>query len=602
MHVQSKWTGVGGAVLLVALAGFVPACDDESSAKTNHACTTEPPSEAPDPGKMLSYTRLLRRTKLTLTGQPPSTEEYDAIVQAADDTEREAILQSTIDAALDSVDFYQEMVSYGHELIHNPQFNRGGSNEIYWVGDLSAHLYTCDAGTLHAGAYGVFSNYPQLGDPKALCDDPAAPIADVEPWWAAGTMVKAIGRAGNPTAEHNGRDCGVTSVSLYDNTFDDDPNNPGCGCGPNLIYCIPVSAFQPLDHNKNDDERSQRRQAWDEPARFFAHLAYYDRPLSDLVLGNYSVAPMYLQAMYARAGRRLTHNANLDKVAFWHPSNWTATADPAHDAKDPLAWREFVVETLNPTLLALSPNAERSGSEDRTSAFDPRKDSGQPNGVGAAGVLTMPGVLSGFARERVRGARFLETFACKRFVPPPADVQFNAYLRDPATEGVCQHCHAVVDPASIHFKRWGFGGYNNEPIMAGIGDWQWPQNPYADPWRRWDENFLPNTRITPVTEAELQANPLARFIDFLPPDQTLFGLTSDGTIGPLGFGKLLVKSGEFDHCMVRRLYQKFIGREVDAGSEAPLVNDLVAEFIAQGRALRPFVRYLLETEQFRRGL
>lgn len=593
------------AAFLFSLGASVTACEEspaDTTPETSGTCETGTTAEPPPVGQLVSYPRLLRRALLTLEGRLPTMEEYDEMVSAPDDAAREAILEATVQASLESTAFYREMVRFGHDYFHNTQYLKGGSNEIYWNGDLQAHLYPCAAGTAHQGALGVFANYPELGDPPSICDDPAAPIADIEPWWQAGTTVKVIGRSANTNAEHNGIDCGVASVSLYDNTFADDANDPGCGCGPNLVYCNPISDYNTLHHNRNDDERSQRRQAWEEPARFFAHLAWHDRPLSDLVLGNYSVGPLYLQAMYLRMGRRNSDNKHLDQSKFWQPSTWTAPADPEHDQKDPLAWREFVVETLNPDLLALSPDGGASGSEDRTYTFDPRAEPGEPEGVGAAGVLTMMGSLSAFARERVRAARWLETFACKKFVPPPPDVEFNPYLRDPATEGVCQHCHTIIDPAAIHFKRWDFEGYSNAPMMGGIARWKWEPGVYGEPWERWQNTFLPDTKMTPVTQADIDASPDARFIDFLPPDQKLFGLTSDGTIGPLGFAKLLVKSGELDRCLVQRLYRRFLGRTIDIGSEQALVSELSDRFVKDGRKLRPFVRFLFQSEQFRRGL
>ena len=47
--------------------------------------------------------------------------------------------------------------------------------------------------------------------------------------------------------------------------------------------------------------------------------------------------------------------------------------------------------------------------------------------------------------ERVRAARWLENLTCREFAPPPAEVAFAPYQRDPGTEGVCQHCHQIID-------------------------------------------------------------------------------------------------------------------------------------------------------------
>lgn len=574
---------------------------------------------APDPGAELSYTRLLRRVDLSLLGRPPAYEDYEKILAAPDDAARDAMIDGAIESALASKEFYRALVSYGHDYLRTSAMNRGGVNVNDWVGSQMAMMEQCPATSKHPGAFYVFgADYPEFGDPESYCYDLDREgrrflplVRSIEPWWAPGREVTVIGRAGSGVREHDGIDCGRVYVGLHGIALNDSHDKPLCSCGPNLVYCIPrmwggrasMSAVSGTNgYGSNDFEDSQRRQGWDEPARLFAHIAWNDRPLSDLVLANYSVAPFALQTLYVKMGRRTSANKALDDLRFWDPSTWHGPADPEHDPRDPLAWREFVVETLNPNLLALSPNGAPSGSLDRTYRFDPRTTTDAPIGFGAAGVLTSMGALSSFARERVRAARWLETFACVSFVPPPPDAQFNAFQRDPATEGVCQHCHALMDLAAIHFKRWDFDGQVNVPMMGGVGDWSWPSDASKEPWARWEATYIHDTKLTPATEAEIAANPNARFIDFLPPDEKLFGTTSDGTIGPLGFGKILVQSGEFDKCAVQRLYERFVGRKIDPSTEQPFVEKLVGEFVAHDRALRPFLRYVLHTDQFRRGL
>jgi len=92
------------------------------------------------------------------------------------------------------------------------------------------------------------------------------------------------------------------------------------------------------------------------------------------------------------------------------------------------------------------------------------------------------------------------------------------------------------------------------------------------------------------------------FIDFLPPDQTLLGEVSDGTVGPLGFSKLIIKSGAYDRCVVRRLHQFVLGRDIDPAKETGYLDLLTAQYVADGRKARPFVKHLTQSELFRRGL
>ena len=141
-------------------------------------------------------------------------------------------------------------------------------------------------------------------------------------------------------------------------------------------------------------------------------------------------------------------------------------------------------------------------------------------------------------------------------------------------------------------------------MMPGIGPWLIPNDYTAGhfPYARWRQSYIPNTVLTPITEEELAANEYARFLEFLPAGQSVFGVESDGTVGPLGFGKMLVTSGEFDRCAVRRLSERFLGRDLDPAKEAGYIDALVEKFVANDRQLKPFVRALLREPAFGRGL
>jgi hypothetical protein len=437
-------------------------------------------------------------------------------------------------------------------------------------------------------------------------------VNTVEPWWAPGTRVEVLGKAGSnvtQVVDTKGQtlDCGIASGGYYD------PMLPtGCGCGPNLVWCAPLAG---LGSASNHDLGVQRRHPYEEPARLFAHLAWHDRPLSDLVIGNYSVGTNWLRALYVRFGRQMGSSTVDANTTWWRPDADTAPRDPMHPTpNDPQAWREFVFEDLEPFHLSLTGNRARSGSLERTYHFDPRTTTEAPKGLPAAGVLTMIGAMSSFPRERVRAARFLEIFACQSFSPPPADVHFPPYETDPATGGTCLHCHKTLDPAAISFKRWDFSPFQSNyvpwPFLPGVGrhrvtkEWlsgKYPHNG-ASPGYRWRNAFLPNTVLTPVTPEQVAANPEAVLLDTLPDTYTLLGEHGDGTMGPLGFGKILVRSGEFDRCASRKLYSMFIGRELNPASEKRFIDKLAKEFVARDRQLRPFIRYLFEQPELRRGL
>ena len=549
----------------------------------------------------LSATRLLRRIHLTLKGREPSPAQYALAQAAAAGGTLPVFLDGQIDAALASPEFAEQMLAFGHDYLKIGDYKRGsieggiGSN---FKGNQTVDLTPCPVGTLHAGALGHFRGDVNHGDPASLCGDAAAALTNLEPWWAPGTQVRVIGRSGNGLQSSAGTDCGRIYMGESSNNFP----AAGCGRGPNLLYCAPGRSYGPTMYPRDVESNpyladAQRRLLFEEPARLVAHVITTDAPFSDLVLGNYTVAPRRLQHLYARWGRMSSDNAAFDSANWWK----TATD----------GWDKVTFQSIQPNLLDV-----------RTYTFDPRVDMGAPIGVPSAGVLSQLGPNVWYPRERVRAARWLETFACRNFTAPdPSLVFMPAYSNDPARGGTCQHCHTTIDPAAIHFKRLeveedtprhGLGHIN----LGGIGDWQWRktfQTSFADanspggifwfqPYGRWNANFVAGTFLTPVPPSQLMTNPDARFLDFLPSGETLFGQQSDGTIGPLGFAKLIVASGDFDRCAVQTLHQRFVGRKFDPATEAALETQLVQAFTQTGRKVKPLIKLLLQTDEFRRGL
>jgi len=613
MHWHLPWRSAALAAVLFATSGlFGPDAHAQQ-------CEPEPSGPVAPPNDQLSDTRLLRRIVLGLTGSTPTVEQYEAMEAAATPAARASILRSTLDEVLASPKFYERMVNFGHDWITVGAYTTGAVGDAY-QGDMSGHLFRCADNSLHPGAFYAVNEFPS-GDPGQQCNDkdhagqPAVPVVrEVEPWWAPGTTVQVLGAAGSDTKtvtdSSNGTvyDCGIASGGYYD------PGLPrGCGCGPNLVWCSPLAG---LNSTGTGALSGQRRHPYEEPARLFAHLAWHDRPLSDLVIGNYTVGTNWLRALYVRFGRNMGGSKQTDaNTTWWRPDVGNAPRDPMHPTpNDPQAWREFVVEELEPFHLSLTPDRSRSGSIDRTYRFDPRTTTEQIQGVAAAGVLTMMGSMSSFPRERVRAARFLEIFACQNFSPPPADVHFPPLEIDPATGGTCLHCHKTLDPAAIYFKRWDFtphaSFYVPWPFLPGVGkhritaEWISGRYPHdgSSPGARWRNAFVPNTVLTPVTPEQLKANPEAIMLDTMPESYTLLGEHGDGTAGPLGFGKLLIRSGEFDRCAVRKLYSLVIGRDLNPATEKGFIDKLSREFVAGDRKVRPFIRYLFEQPELRRGL
>lgn len=509
--------------------------------------------------------------------------------------EQLAYVDAFIDGALEDARFYDIMFEFSRKWLNLPLIDRTADAPEYGPKQQRV-LTTCKAGTTHAGSLHYYRDDFVSAD--AACNGAAPPIT-VEPWWAPGTTVTLVGSAANTTNQgkvySNGNPKDIDCNGRADGT---------CGCFTNAASCwfdpgtYPGwAAFLP----GNPD--GQRRLLSEEPARLFAHIVWNDRPATDLILSDYSVGPTEVQAAYvnqALAGGDLNV---LTDTSWWSPTAYAgAVADPRHDASDPKAWREYTISARNSFFL-----------KERGYSFDPRHESGVSRGFPSAGMLTSLGFLDAYPRERLRGARALEALACELLLPPGGDVPFNPYKTDPGREGPCQHCHTRIDTAAIHFKRYAkagsaFEGWGARYYMPGVGAWLWDPAwatgayPFGgEPFAQWNKWYRPGSLLTPATDAEVAANPYAVFLDYLPPDSTLLGQTSDGTVGPLGFAKLIVAAGAFDKCVVRRVHERVVGRDIDPTSEAGYLDALTAEFIMNGRLVRPFIKSLTQSPSFRRG-
>lgn len=527
------------------------------------ACTT---SVAHVSANELTPTRQLRRAYLALTLQEPSVERYEALLQTADP---DAFIKQEVEQLLESQAFHDNLMDWGHAYIPIPEYPR--SNPV-WRSSKSSHSDFCDADALHANAIGIFGN---SGDDPAICDDPNARVESMIPWWAPSTMVNVIGQAANTDLTFEGQDCTVSTVGL--NWVK--PVVKGCGCGPQLIFCHrqwPGDRFERgyssttrLDGN-NHHPNSQRRSLHDEPARFLAYLVTQGRDFSDLILSNYTIVDRGLYHMYVRQGHHSQVYPERARDGAW-----------VYDFTAPDEWREVKFSQMHPHLL-----------DDPSYAFDPRVDEGDPLGLPSSGVLTMLGPMAAWPRPRVRAARWLESLACDEFSPPETPIEFPPYRTDPATEGVCLNCHVRLDAAAISFKRT----YDRGGSIAGIGAWKIENLlSYNVDRLRFENSMLPGTVMTPVTEAQVEANSNVRLIDFMPNGQTLLGQSSDGTIGPRGFAKSLLASGAFDQCAVRRAYERFGGRTFDLGIDADELQQHIDAFVESNRDMKSLIRDIVLT-------
>jgi hypothetical protein len=547
---------------------------------------------------VLPAPRLLRRASLALLGVPPTDAQLEAIVALDDEAAQLAAVDAFVADALEDERFYEITFEMAKAWLNVRFIDRTADAPEYGPKQQRV-LAPCEDGTAHAGALHYWRNDYNLDE--GACDA-GSPSLTIEAWWAPGAMVTLVGNAANTSDTGTGYSNG-NPIEIV--CSDGNQAAGSCGCGPHASSCwLDPGSYPGYGAYLEGNPDGQRRLLAEEPARLFAHLVWHDRPATDLVLGTYSVGPTEVQVAYVVQGIAGGRNELADDTRWWRPSDYAAEpVDPLHEAGDPKAWREYEVPDRNPFFLA-----------DRSYHYDPRDDAGPSQGIPAAGMLTSIGFLATYPRERLRAARALEVLACEQLLPPAAGVEFNPYVSDPGREGPCQNCHRRIDPAALHFKRYAkagaaFEGFGAHYYMPGVGErwqfdpvWRTGDYPYhAEPFAQWNKWYAPDTLMTPVSAAEAEADPNVLFLDYLPPDETLLGQTSDGTVGPLGFAKMIVAAGAFDRCVVRRLHERVMGRDIDPALESGYLEALTQEFVAGDRVVRTFIQSLTKSDSFRRG-
>lgn len=253
-----------------------------------------------------------------------------------------------------------------------------------------------------------------------------------------------------------------------------------------------------------------QRAIGEEPLRLMARVAVEDRPWSDIVTADHTIANDLLIEMFG-----------LD-------------AEPGE------GWRQARYTDLRP----------------------------------AAGVLGTNGLwwrftTNPFNHSRARAAAITRLLLCDdylarpvTFVASPALLDVDGSALATQTDPACLACHATLDPiAQVLFGFWPFDMY--EPLEM--------------------ERYHP------------EREPLGE--EFLGVDAAYFGTPMDG-LGDLG--PLLAADPRFPRCAVETLARALWRRDVEL-ADFDQVEVLRRSFVADGERLRPLVRALTDTAEYRAG-
>jgi hypothetical protein len=494
----------------------------------------------PDPALELDPYRYLRAVSLDLRGTAPALEEYDALDGAEDPM---AVIEAKIDEWMESEAFVERVVRRHRDLL--------------WPNVTNVNLLSANAGLrrdrLDDGTMLYWRSNLAMryrGDRIQCLDEPATFDADgnvvaedqgggvqregwvlVRPYWAPDTEVKVCAfDAQEAVSSPSGTDC--SSLAGY--------NDPACGCGPALAWCLFGRSMDPILEAMGTDIELRVRDMLDSGDYldlFTGRLGYVNGPL----------------------------------VHYWRwmtgvPGGTRTTPEPLD--LDRLPDLDYVdVDTWLPL----------------------------PLGAEHAGVLTAPGFLLRFQTDRARANRFYNAFLCQPFQPPSSGIPAaddQVPSQDLQVRDGCKYCHAVLEPSGSYWGRWtesgaGFLAAQDFPplrddcercALFGVG--------CSDECRRYYKtNAL-------AAEEEPYLGWLNAYLFRLPEHHDFVEQ------GPRLLALNAVVDGRLPRCAVRNASTWLLGRDTLA-EEAPWVEEVTGTFVGAGFDYKALTKAVLTSEAYR---
>ena len=395
------------------------------------------------PGATVDRFRLLRQLSLDLYGRPPTVEEYEAVRGLTE------IDDAALRAMLTSDEYFANLREYHRALLWaglEPDFEvvagarrlrrlaagGAGAADDLWR---EPNLRTTFRGRTNVECL----DQPQVNFDAAGRPVPINTITDatcrngtcvqegyviVRPYWDPNVDYKVC--AYDAQALTTGVAANVTCGKLGGiNAAGNVVNDAGCGCGPDLAYCLPEPT--------HPSHIAIRQALIDEPLRIFEQVVRSGQPYFDAFTTRTTFVNGPLKAFYdqlsgsdvpLRAGGTIGYTS---KVGAMPAMNFTDTT-----------WQPMVRDDIH------------------------------------AGVLTTPGYQLRLPTNRARVNRFYSAFRCEPFLPPagglPPDVggvpEPNLRVR-----AGCSSCHATIEVAAAHWGRWRttatYGYFDPEQIDLG---------------------------------------------------------------------------------------------------------------------------------------
>jgi hypothetical protein len=307
---------------------------------------------------------------------------------------------------------------------------------------------------------------------------------------------------------------------------------PGCGCGPNLIYCQTPETYA-----------LTRTSLLEQMGRIVDRVIQEGRPyhevMTDPVVEYNGPISHYLE-----------YQSTLSFDLFGGADETFAVPSiPFTDA----AWRPMA----------------RTGRH--------------------SGVLTTPGYLLRFATLRGRAHRFYNAFECSAFIPNgplPSPFEPCSQHEDLTKRCGCDACHKTLEPMASHWGRFTEYGYSH------LDDVRYPTQgglqctpPLQDVMQLFRCFRL--YELDPVGE-EVPYQGLLNAYVFRTPEERI-----NIDEGPSRLAGASVSSGRFSSCTTRKMWAYFMRRDPTPDEEANVLPDIEASFVASDYDLKTLIRSIV---------
>jgi len=481
----------------------------------------------------------MRAVSLDLRGDVPLPEEYARVETESD------LFDAVIDEWLGGEEFVERAVRYHRDLLWNNINNvrivnyranmtrsRMPNGELVYWRNRQAQIYR---GLDRPPCRFEPATFDSEGNIEVTIDADGNRLegyVQMEPYWAPGTTINVCAF----DAQENAVSPGGTNCNNNSGY-----NDVGCGCGPNLQWCM-----------YGYGSALQQAFAKDVELRIAA-LIREERPYTELFTSRraYVNGPM---VHYYKHLTGFTQGIRMEPLSV--------DVDRLPD----IPFSDYYFHEIDLP-------------------------------VDHAGILTSPAFLLRFQTNRARANRFYESFLCSSLSPPPGGLPTaDAGQRiepDLQKRDGCKYCHAPLEPAAAHWGRW------TESGAGFLSPTQFPAvRQDCEQCARTGQACSTECRLYYVTqsfspEEDAFLGSLNGYFFRRPEHQR------NVEMGPKLFVLSSIVDDRFPKCVATNVAQDMLGRQI-SHDEAPWIEELANGFLASGYKYRDLVKAILQSETYRR--